>query len=355
MKTNMGWRQQTVRLLLAGWVCFGSVGTSNAQPALSAGDHGLDGDVYAAMQYVSEFERKFGEMQQQPEQKDRLLVFGPDGLLRFEAEFHEGETREYYDRYYYENGQVVRRDHHLFGDLWSVSIFETNSEGLVSQVDEYNKSTGELNQRRRYQYDNHGNVVQQVTYGPDGDLMDWGRDFEEYSWVLPSAVVKEFDDQNRLVKVTRYLHDETVYEVESHEYDHGISRTTITDGQGDVIQSYERHYDDRGNPTELIEYDASQDIISRTAWNYDGERNPTNRVVYNAVGRVIAETEFDDSGNVVLKTRFNDAGSPIEQIEYQYDQQGNWVQAFRKEAEEHLGVTELVPVSITRREITYRQ
>lgn len=228
-------------------------------------------------------------------------------------------------------------------------------------------------------YDEHGNVVGEEHYSPDGSLEDkventfddkgnlveyintiqgevaehktWeyengfvSREFIHYVDETKDVVKFEYDSENRLV-ARKYFDDdgeteqETVFEYEGdtvkeftrdEEGEITLEKQVVNDGDKTILSSQKDHFTGEGY-TLKNEYDVNGRLIATT--RYDLDDNPVEKVKreYDIKGRVVrlieegedktseVHFEYDANGNVVKQEEKQDDGTQLSQIEREYD------------------------------------
>jgi len=101
--------------------------------------------------------------------------------------------------------------------------------------------------------------------------------------------------------------------------------------QGGLQRTYK--YDEKGNQTELVDYDASGEIFHKYIYKYDEKGNKTEEVVYDASGKV--------DGKILGK------------YTYKFDKRGNKISEIEYVSKTAFGKTRLVPIEETTYEYTF--
>lgn len=92
---------------------------------------------------------------------------------------------------------------------------------------------------------------------------------------------------------------------------------------------HEYKYDDRGNQTKHIFYDADGNITEEYEYEYDAWGNQVKEICYDAKGDLTGkyEHEYDIQGNEIKFVTYHADGSIDEWSEYEYDSQGNKIKS----------------------------
>ncbi len=122
---------------------------------------------------------------------------------------------------------------------------------------------------------------------------------------------KESTDGNVLTAREEYIKEHTTAYVSQAIY--------YSDGD-EITRQYMYEYNERGNVTKVISYNADGSVYSWREYEYDESGNEIKFISYNAdgsVGRWI-EYEYDERGNEIKRISYNADGSIRERSEYGY-------------------------------------
>ncbi|MBO7300063.1 MAG: hypothetical protein J6U53_01485 [Tidjanibacter sp.] len=202
------------------------------------------------------------------------------------------------------------------GDLYCVERFKYNEVNKLTEQCTYD-SDGDLNHSIHFEYDANGNIVKQTTTEPHWSY--WGDS--------QTIRIVEYTIEDDSVKEERYSKNGELLAVLTYsKNDKTGSEFTIYDNKSDKSTNGHRLYNEQGR---LVEEDFGEGYVSKAKWN---EKN------------LPVHTENYD---IYRNTLLSPTDGEVYFIEYEYDQQGNWVKQIIYE-----GVTKK-PATIYERTITY--
>lgn len=121
--------------------------------------------------------------------------------------------------------------------------------------------------------------------------------------------------------------------------ENGLSEIKTTDSKGNLQSLTKVTCDTKGNPIELKLYDSNQNLIGFETGEYKYENNKWIYKVYNSNSKLISEQElsienvksstykYNKNGDCVLYPRnWKHDKNMYYQIEYKYDEFGNWTE-----------------------------
>lgn len=294
-------------------------------------------------------------------------VYGDDGQLQRKVVYYESGAVNYHVDYTYdENGKLLQSKSTNANNIYNSRIEYTYSpDGVLLQklthsggsltkkesFDEsgkptgtlYYDSNGEVSGRVEYVYDENGLPVEQTTY--DGER-------------VTSSL--SYDENGTLISDVSYtsgggLDTEILYDGHGNEIRHTVYNWYGIVREG-ASYSCAYTYDENGNMTEFIRYNA-EDIL-QWSYTYEYDENGTLRKesVFDEDGTMTRQSEYDEHGVLVRSVdtghtldgeyvqyiyhytyRYNDNGDPLEELqieedgtvecrkEWTYDENGNLI------------------------------
>lgn len=207
-----------------------------------------------------------------------------------------------------------------------------------------------------YAYDNRGNLVKEYCHGMGVKVEEWmGEEMTE--WTVEHCDLREsyeYDDQGRLSKTVKYSSDGSIESWIETSYDSQGNEIKQAHYGSDGSMTYwtESGYDSRGNEVRRVSYNSDgsiswQEEISYTydsqgneikvvgpysdCWTektYDSQGNLTMRAEYGPYyPDACLEEYYDSEGRVVRSVSPEDHHDEwVEDISYEYDDQGNLTQ-----------------------------
>ncbi len=157
---------------------------------------------------------------------------------------------------------------------------------------------GTLHTTIRYQYDEHGNLIERTLNGGDGRLI-WKE-------------LNRYDAAHRKVEVRYYLSHDTLRSIAQYSYDER--------GNLSAVRSLK----------DCASADGCQRTEYRAANTYDSKGNLIKKVLYKEDGSVDeVRTSKYNANNVLTEEIVYDSGSVVRDMEtylYKFDEHGNWIE-----------------------------
>lgn len=231
-------------------------------------------------------------------------------LMEFETTMFNGfvqKTVHHYDENWVMTGSTVYRD----GDVDTEIVYEQNERGDVVSI---TYTTAGQTQKEEYicTYDEKGNLVQIDTY-VDGEKAS-------------STTTERTYDENGVLVSQIQRSEQAIYE---HYYnpDGSVAKQVAHILYLDDIQTTEYTYDENGNETRIVVYDASGNLVSETSASYDKDGRILVSVdtSYNENGTPVTSStsEFTWEGLVKTAHILNTDGTETHRTVTEYDEAGN--------------------------------
>ncbi|MFO8087867.1 MAG: hypothetical protein R6T91_08745 [Bacteroidales bacterium] len=282
------------------------------------------------------------------------------------------------------------------------SVYQiTDSESEPIEKERYKSSYRE--------FDENGNVLEDITYLPDGnedrrylneylngmlvdeklfydgDALSEHNTFEyddgrlKRSWVhyedgSQDVIVYAYDEHGQMIQKILYDEDNEIEEKHEWLYDQNMLMSTRSFEGGDMdapVKEENYMYTDNGQLAEKVIFDHADELKIRQVFEYDGngkeilvkryqndELKEKIQFERDAVGRavkIIEEQpgdrmtiyqEFDEHGNVVLQKALNIDGKEIYTIRRTYDDEGNMVESTVMEDRHGIGVPSMEKITV---------
>lgn len=213
-----------------------------------------------------------------------------------------------------------------------VAVQEYDAKGNIVSLEAFKEGKPEV--RLEYSYDIQGNISEQRTFMPPGELAD--RDLFEYDTEGRVVGGKTFDANGRVIESFKYLHSidrkkitfikykegpEPDYKVEyiyPDDYDKsGAVETIKLDAKGKIVLKVREERDTAGQRTDKIlfdkdlketkrfryEYDDAENIVKVSAATPDNVGSFSATYLYNEKGLRVEEKEFSVEGKLVSIVR----------------------------------------------------
>ncbi len=171
------------------------------------------------------------------------------------------------------------------------------------------------------EYDEHGNITTDITYGPDGSIEE--------------KIENTYDENNNLVEEVYYDEEGSVAEKRTFEYNqekkpeteykHYLDgskdiTTCIYDNSGNLIKKVTKDEDDVVERTEYLHYQDKQ-IIKKEVFDEDNEKIISNNYQYDKNGKLIEAIIDDDESMEYYKMvyEYDDDGNRLKSLKYEDD------------------------------------
>jgi len=263
----------------------------------------------------------------------------------------------------------LRSDREKDGLSGSVHTLRVEKVRLLAEVGGYHEGSKEVSQ---VLYDERGNKSEETKYKADGSLVN--------------KSVFAYDTIGNLSAVTVYDPDGSVYLKKTYSQtlrfgERRVEESIVAKG-ATLLAKTIYSYDNKGRGTELATFDATErpgmkqvmsygaddklrEIVffresnlrtGKAVFSYDGRGNPTGEEDYDEHGLLAERVVFTPGSNErepVEVTKYNANGNLLSSEIYtrEFDDRGNWIRETR--SERNLRSSELQPIEITRRTITY--
>lgn len=219
-----------------------------------------------------------------------------------------------------ESSKLTRKGYsgeELIGDIASVTISHCTLEEKFGE-----ECIGRLKIEEKYIFNNVGNVIEYVTYNPNG--------------IYKYSTTKRFyNEQDKLVKKVK-SHDDTTYNRETtYLYDSTGKRieerfTDYFTYNGDVIESVlyvKKHkYNTLGEISEINSYDSRGLLNSKVIVTYNDSGKRSQACEYNSEGNPVDKLIYNDDGNITEHFIYNSDGDLKEKVTAIYDRKGHVIE-----------------------------
>ena len=201
---------------------------------------------------------------------------------------------------------------------------DTASDSLKSEdiLDENGKTVGKNYYNSegylisRETYDLAGRVAEYATFNPSGDIST----STKYTYISDDKIVQyTFEiyeyEKGALKQLVRRLYNA----------DDLLISVTVTDGNGERVESFNYEYDENGRMTKELRIDSKNILSNITEYEYGPDGNISRTTYKNGSGKVGSYTEYErDADGKVLKDNNYDAdGNLTSYVEYVYDENGD--------------------------------
>jgi len=232
-------------------------------------------------------------------------------------EFKFGEPSEIgvvmYENSYDTNGNLLDSTLYKGGAISFIEKYSYNDNNDLIERAVFDSSGNKLQLSKRT-FNKNGNEAEFLLY--NGDSLY----YKQY---------KEYDDQNKLIKLVEYNQDGKTQIISLFEYnDLGeVITETQTNGAGNILSKIVYSFDENGNKTSITsyntygntegktvlsdyengsakiieKYDSNDSLYASYQYDYNEKGNETKSIIYNGVGQIIRQsnTSYDGSGNKV--------------------------------------------------------
>lgn len=196
--------------------------------------------------------------------------------------------------------------YNTFGEISEAYVYSLDSLVLIEQL------MGAEHPKRKYTYDEHGNILEEIVYNSDGSQHSrWANSYWEYK-------------QDVFVRRSAYLYNENDSLRDTYDYDL-VADTLKRIRRIDDFECYDHFYilDEHGNVIELIEYAASGTMYAREVRTVqelvNGVFVPKRTDYYNKRNEYIY-SDIHTLEGLVLSSTYGDGGIDRE---LSYDEYGN--------------------------------
>lgn len=228
----------------------------------------------------------------------------------YSPEEHYGniEIGEIKRRYDYEEITFNRNGYKIDEKPHHQSNMTTEKE-LQNHAGKRNEKTINFKAKLTHKYDNkydeNGNVIEEIIYNTDGNLIAKGLlNYNEKQDVIEAV---EYDSDEKLQRKLKFK------------------------------------YDNDGNLIEGIEYDSYGDCNRKLRFKYDQNRRILNFREYDSYG-LLSNKEiyrYDEKGKLVeLKSDWYGEGRINSKLQYKYDDEGNWIKLISFDEGEIINIKE---------------
>ena len=231
-------------------------------------------------------------------------------------------------------------------EYWLYSYSEFNRNGNQIEQTVYTQD-GSMVERTLKEYNAGGFVIREKYFaGEDEAAEEKSYDRNENGLILKEfkhyldgsydTTTYEYDSQNRILsRITQNDEGETEQKT-IHEYrDDFLVKSQVFDGDGNLLQSDEFKYDEKGNSVEhkRVDNETAEESFIVTSYNSNGRKRREER--FDEDGDLISQSVFDENGkgqlvkitetgsdkNITILFRYDENGNAIEQEEL--DEEGN--------------------------------
>lgn len=238
----------------------------------------------------------------------------------------------------------VSEDGTVFIDSLSVdniaeTVFVYNKDGNVG-TSELRDYYGNLIGSQTFKYDRRNNPVE----------------IEVYNAFFHARMKQlfKYDDKNRILEMKFIDNNGKTEAKETSVYDDALSTQTVTysDSAGNVLSMYVNLLDSSGN---VLDNKWMKDSTAKSHHSavFDEYGNRTEVLLYDAEDNVENRfvSSYDEHGNLLVQVGYDKSGEEISRFVYKYefDTTGNWTSC--EEWQEKDG--NITPVSVIRRKIEY--
>ncbi len=206
------------------------------------------------------------------------------------------------------------------GTVQNRTVNEHGENGLRIASTQY-KGNDEITSITKYTYDEHGNVLQDSKYDPEGKIIgqtNYERIYDERGYEIQK---KLYDMNGKLIHLEGYVNDNDGRRI----------LTVYKDAEGNITGKWDAVYGDNGLRTERTDYASDGTVESKYLNAYDYKQNPVLHVQYNT-----------GSINPNWQT-----------TSYVYDEQDNWIERIQYNFSSTIAASGIEPYREYHREIEY--
>jgi hypothetical protein len=242
---------------------------------------------------------------------DAIEVSGAINAGDFESQEYVLFNREgfYIERYSCNwDGSIDRRD-----------TFGYDSAGNLTEVRSYNSDSSIL-RKRTYRYDIRGNQIEELSDGYTeilGDSVDQRTyEYNDKGWV--TARCDYFKES---------LNEKRIYEYDQHGND---TTMRVLGAKGNLVKKRTQKYDKSGDINEVAWYNSEGRLTLRAIYKRNRRGKVMEHVTYDSFGNLKSKNtyDYDEQGNLT-RLNFHTPGFEQWDTEYtaqfEYDAKGNWI------------------------------
>lgn len=194
------------------------------------------------------------------------------------------------------------------------------------------------------EYDDNENVINEITYLPDGDIEhEYRYSYDNRNRIIEEILVegsgeilermtKEYDDHGRVSSETNHYEDDLAdvttieYTAEGKE----LSRTTV-DTDGELLRQKVYNFES-GKLVSIVETDEEGAVINKRTITYNEAGLPEEENVRESDVNFRLVSLYDEKGNRIQVKKYNPKNELLERISYTYDEKGRIVQMKEEDA-----------------------
>lgn len=205
----------------------------------------------------------------------------------------------------------------LIGDIASVTISHYDLESKFGE-----ERAGNLKIEEKYVFNSIGNVIEYVTYHPNG--------------IYKYSTTKRFyNEQDKLVKKVESHDDTTYYRETTYLYDSSGKQIeerftdyfTFNEDVIELVLYVKKHkYNSLGEISEIGSYDSYGRLESKIIVSYNANGKRTQASEYNSDGDPVEKLIYSDDGNITERWIYNSDGDLKEKRTAIYDRKGNVIE-----------------------------
>lgn len=242
-------------------------------------------------------------------------------------------------------------------EFWLYSHSEYDPNGNLTEQSVYNQN-GSLVERVIREYNDSGFLIREQYFVDDGEPSDeksYERDdnglilkeFKHYLDGSYDTTVYFYDSQHRIARTITTSDEGEVEQEMLNEYrEDRLVKNSVSDGEGNLLQTSVYGYDEAGNSAEFrqTDHETGESIHLVTHYNsaghketeisYDEEGDIISQVFYKEddEGRMISMAEQGDTKNTITDFAYDDLGNVIQQTEQ--DKDGNLLMSVKRTYDE---------------------
>lgn len=314
--------------------------------------NGLVGPVHKVVVENAALSARSGKPVEGRSWRSSVRVFGPDGkVAKISSYGPDGSetSKTVFLRSVKGGVRTVEMIRYVKGALRSRMVDSYNAKGKSGETLHYG-ANGKLVGRQVSTFDDAGHVIRLDFYKANGSLesklvpkYNASGDQTEWAWYTPDGSP---------VSRTTMTYDANGNGTEMCEYGYAEGSSKEQLASRTVTKPLAQ-----GNGYEEMRYYGDGTLRDRSISRFDAHWNPTERIEYDAKGRLKSKLThtYDAKGNALTKAIWNTDGSLKSKTSYAYtfDSRGNWVKQIRSEIAGKSSKSQLLPVEVMRRTITY--
>lgn len=240
--------------------------------------------------------------------------YDPDGNLNEQSVFDQkGSLVERVIREYNCNGFLIREQYFADdGEPSDEKSFEGDDNGLI--LKEFKHYLDGSFDTTEYFYDNQHRIVKTITTTDEGEVEQEMLNEYEGDQLVRTSIS---DGDGNLLRISEYLVDENGHTVEFKQTDNETGESTHL-----VTQ-----YNDAGHKETEISYDEDGDIISQVLFKEDDKGRLISMTEQGESKNTITSFTYDDQGNIIQQTEQDGEGKLLMSIKREYDENNNMLQS----------------------------